>query len=258
MIESVARATWALDFRGKARLIRALPVHGRRQFRLPWGAMELDLDQRTQRDMAFGIYDRREIRLVQHLVREGQVALDVGAHVGFYTVLLGSLVGPAGRVVAVEPVPSNFAALQRNVALNSFDGVHLVQAAASERNGTARLSTQEGETGWGSLEISRSGPAVEVGTIRLDEYLNDLGVASLGFAKIDVEGHELSVLRGLEKFLDSPGGPSLMVEMLAERAESSAATLSWLKDRGYLPKYVKGRAGRLRHNVFFEKPKRAQ
>ncbi|MGH2687005.1 MAG: FkbM family methyltransferase [Actinomycetota bacterium] len=233
--------------------MKLLPLHGRRVFELPWGRMELALDDLPQREMAFGAFERSEVAIARRWIPEGGVALDVGAHVGFYTVLFASLVGPTGRVIGVEPVSFNFAALERNVNLNEFGWVDLVHAAASDHTGTGQLSTQTGQTALGSLDLQREGTAIDVPLVRLDEYLRDRGVDHLTFVKIDVEGHERAVLRGIEDLLGPADGPVLMVEMLPGREEIWAEIIRWLERLGYEPTYLRDRAGQLRPNAFFFK-----
>ena len=253
VLTTLARATWSSDFRGKARIVKALPLHGRRVFQLPWGRMELVLDDLPQREMAFGAFERSEVAIAQRWIPPGGVALDVGSHVGFYTVLFASLVGPTGRVVGVEPVPANFAVLERNVNLNRFGWVDLLHAAASDRTGTGRLSTQLGQTALGSLELQREGTAIDVPLVRLDAYLRERGIDHLSFVKMDVEGHELTVLHGIEDFLAPADGPVLMVEMLPGRDRIWAEIVRWLERLGYEPSYLRGRGGKLRPNAFFFK-----
>jgi FkbM family methyltransferase len=254
MLTSFAQAMWKSDFRGKSRLVRALPIHGRRVFRLPWGEMELDLDDPGQRQMAFGGFERTEARIVRELVTPGMTVLDVGAHVGFYTLLMGDEVGPSGSVIAVEPFPENATNLRRNVGRNHLDQVTVLEVAASDRNVRSRLSVQPGRSGWGSLEIDREGGHVEVSLLRLDHYLRERHIRRVGFIKIDVEGHELQVLRGLGEYLQPMDGPILMVEKLVGRDEFWQDILVLLGSIDYEPVYLRGRAGQLRHNVFFRKP----
>jgi FkbM family methyltransferase len=140
-----------------------------------------------------GTFERAEQDVFARTVRAGDVVYDLGANVGFYTLLAAKLVGPTGRVVAFEPVPRNLGYLRRHLALNRCENVTVVAAAVSDRPGRARF---------------RDGPAHTVGTLADDgEY--DVDVVALdGFAgppprviKIDVEGAEAGVLRGARRVL---------------------------------------------------------
>jgi FkbM family methyltransferase len=253
MLEMVARMMWRIDFRGKSRLVRAFPAHGRHVFRLPWGLMELDLDDSGQRQMAFGSFERTEARIARRLISQGMTTLDIGAHVGFYSLLMAHEVGPSGNVIAVEPVPANVAVLTRNLERNGLARVSVLEAAASDTARRARLSVQPERSGWGSLEIEREGGHIDVPAVRMDEYLLERRIQQVGFIKIDVEGHELSVLRGLGEYLAPSEGPMLMVERLAGRNDTWEEILAFLGGLGYQPIYLRGRAGLPRHNVFFRK-----
>jgi FkbM family methyltransferase len=121
--------------------------------------------------------------LVRHLA-PGDVVYDVGAHVGFMTLIAARLVGRTGRVIAFEPDAANRSALLENVALNGFQNIDVLEVAASAQSGSASL-VGGGLTG--SL-----GDGDQVRLSRLDE----LELPRPALVKIDVEGHETEVLRG--------------------------------------------------------------
>jgi FkbM family methyltransferase len=142
-----------------------------------------------------GVFERAEQDVFARTVRSGDVVYDLGANVGFYTLLAAKLAGPTGRVVAFEPVPRNLGYLRRHLALNQCENVSVVAAAVSDRSGTARF---------------RDGPAHTVGTLARDERGYDVQVVALDdycaapaprVIKIDVEGAEADVLRGAARVL---------------------------------------------------------
>ena len=145
-----------------------------------------------------GVYEYEKQRLFADAVKLGQVVYDVGANVGFYTLLASRLVGPTGKVVAFEPLPRNLAFLRRHVEMNDRHGnVTVVAAAVSDRAGTARFDP-------GPMpEMGRlsSAGTVEVRTVALDQWIAEQGAPAPGFIKIDVEGAEASVLRGARALL---------------------------------------------------------
>lgn len=118
----------------------------------------------------------------------GDVFYDVGANIGFHTVIAARLVGNAGTVVAFEPLPENAAQLRRNVELNSFANVEVVEAALSDGTGFANLSGSGHRT---RRTLTKLG-GVEVRTFRLDDWEGP----PPDLLKIDVEGAELVVLEG--------------------------------------------------------------
>jgi FkbM family methyltransferase len=144
-------------------------------------------------------------------VQPGTVALDVGANVGAYTLLLGQWVRPGGRVFAFEPAPEAFGGLSAHVRLNGLgDGVTCVRAAASSSTGTATLAV-DGLSGANRLDASAGGERVD--TVTLDDFCRREGIRP-SFIKIDVEGAELDVLRGARETIREGGdGLALFVEM---------------------------------------------
>jgi FkbM family methyltransferase len=146
-----------------------------------------------------------EYRAFREAVRPGMTALDVGANVGGYALLLGQWVGAAGAVHAFEPAPTAYDGLARHVTLNELEGVvHPVRLAAgarssmtpmfvAESHGESRLAPQSGS---GQSSAGSRGPAtIDVVVTTIDEYCRQFALEP-GFIKIDVEGAELDVLRG--------------------------------------------------------------
>jgi FkbM family methyltransferase len=138
--------------------------------------------------------------LVEHLrLRPGEVALDVGANIGWYSLLFDRLAEPAADVFAFEPDPDNRLLLERNIALNQARRVHVVPFAVSDSPGTATLHRfSGGNRGQHTLLPLYSGDDVEVRTVTLDEFWNaeGLGTRPLRLVKIDIEGHEAAAIRG--------------------------------------------------------------
>jgi FkbM family methyltransferase len=143
------------------------------------------------------------------LVKPGQTVYDVGANIGFFTILCSRLVGPEGRVYAFEPIPQNLATLRHNVALNGLTNVTIVEKALSSSTGTAQMFVSPWSA-FHSLDVEGAtkqenhGPAageVTVQTITLDEFLQGEGVCPPDLVKIDVEGAELIVVRGMSETL---------------------------------------------------------
>ena len=151
-----------------------------------------------------GYYDWRNLAIAAAVCREGDTILEVGANVGTETVGFAGLAGPRGRIIAFEPVPSNVAALRSTLALNQKLNVTLFPNAVGEACSRVRfcVSDNRGESGLG--HISTAGAAkcpdqIEVECLTLDSVSDRLGAARL--LAIDVEGFEMSVLRGGESFI---------------------------------------------------------
>ena len=171
-------------------------------------------------------------RVLRGHLSPGATFLDVGASVGFFTVLGARLVGPAGRAVAFEPNPSACAAIRANADLNGLENVEIVVQALSDREGEGFLEGSPAATA--SLVAEQTAAAVRVRTTSLDRFLAERPELAPDLVKIDVEGHESAALRGMAATLKSVR-PVVIVEMHGERE-----FLSILEDADYACSVVEG------------------
>ncbi len=172
-----------------------------------------------------GSYEPEQTHLFETHVGQGATVLDVGAHVGYYTLLSATLAGSAGRVVAFEPNPANAAFLRRHVEMNGFCTVRVDQAAVSDRAGTARF---EFGSGSGTGHLAEDGP-VMVRTVTVDDVCGEHGLVPAAI-KIDVEGAEAAVLRGAAETL---GRARPVVFLSTHGAGVHHTCLGLLRDAGY-------------------------
>jgi FkbM family methyltransferase len=228
-----------VDFRGKGRLRRRLPVpaEGERVVSFPGGTrMRLDLRESLQRDFLFGLYDQRELALMRRFLEPGGDMIDVGAHVGMYALAAARALRGRGRVLAFEPNPAARRQLEANVALNGYDNVLVSDAAVAAAAGDALLHVPAtSDPSFSSLGGGRFAEAepVRVPTTTLDAEVAARGLAP-AFVKVDVEGAELGVLAGAEETLRRR--PVLLVEVGDATAGSVAERLA---ERGYDPYEVR-------------------
>jgi FkbM family methyltransferase len=155
-----------------------------------------------------GIWEAYESRLVVERLKQGQTFLDVGANIGYYTVLAGMCVGQQGQVLSFEPERENFALLQANIALNCLENVKPVQAAlaAQQGEGTIYLNTSN----YGDHQIYDDASGRKAYPVRLlngAEYLDsgESGISCdrVDFIKVDTQGAEYGVLRGLTPLIEA-------------------------------------------------------
>ncbi|MBL8349608.1 MAG: FkbM family methyltransferase [Burkholderiaceae bacterium] len=149
----------------------------------------------------FGVWEPHITRMVVDLLRPGDVFVDVGANIGYYTLLASRIVGPTGKVVAVEAAPWIHAVLERHVALNGLGNVRTVNRAATDKTGTLSLYKADDSNVGSTSLIRKVGEAVEVEGAPLATLLDDDEIARVKLLKIDVEGAELQVLAGLTSLL---------------------------------------------------------
>lgn len=141
------------------------------------------------------------------------VVLDVGAFLGYYTLVAAERCGPSGKVFAFEPDPRNFAYLLRNVKENGFtDRVATLRTAAADRSGTKPFFLDTGDRSQSSLAFRRLwGRRIEVDCVRLDEWLASGPAPDV--IKMDIEGGELLALNGMEETIRRSGSPiTLFIE----------------------------------------------
>ncbi len=143
-----------------------------------------------------GTYERDSQRAFIENVHAGDVVYDIGANVGFFTLLASKLVGPRGTVYAFEPLPRNLKYLEKHLSLNGCENVRILPVAVAASSGTARFATAHNPSQGG---ISKSGE-LEVQTRSLDDALAS-GTGRPNFLKIDVEGAESEVLAGASALL---------------------------------------------------------
>jgi FkbM family methyltransferase len=169
--------------------------------------------------------------LAAHL-RPGDIAIDIGANVGAYTLFMAGLVGPEGRVIAVEPQPSVLGRLRENVAFNPGLTVTIAATALGGSQGEVVFETNAKNEGEGRMAKSSGASGVTVPLTTLEALLAGHSVSRLAAMKIDVEGAEPQVL--LPFFAAAPRGlwPGLIV---LERGDSrwDVDLIGKLKEAGY-------------------------
>jgi FkbM family methyltransferase len=174
-----------------------------------------------------GTYEREVQRLFQQSLRPGDVCFDVGANVGFYTLLASRLVGERGTVVAFEPLPRNLGYLRRHLEANRIRNVRLLPVAVSDRGGTAHFAEGNGPA-MGSLAESGG---LEVQTVTLDQLVASGELPAPSFVKIDVEGAEDAVLTGAAGLLRAHH-PTILLSTHGYRHHQTC--WSRLKEFGYV------------------------
>lgn len=173
-----------------------------------------------------GSYENDRQRELASLLRDGMVVYDIGAHVGYYTLLSSLCVGSTGQVYAFEPLPRNLRYLQRHIELNACHNVVVVAKAL----GTQTLIRQF-QSGSDSSQgrLSESG-SLDVEGAAIDDLIEREKLRAADFIKIDVEGAELEVLKGAACLLEGKG-PTIVLELHGAELEAECATL--LESFGY-------------------------
>lgn len=176
-------------------------------------------------------FDMMETEQTAEMLRSissGGVFFDIGANVGYYSILASRLVGANGRVVAFEPVVRNLAYLQRHVELNSAWNVTVLPFAVAGENGILSFSTGP-DNAMGSIDRSGGSADVLVPAVTLDDISSRLGLIP-DVIKIDVEGAEMEVLEGGRRTIGDRG-PTIFLS--THSTELRSECLDLLQDLRY-------------------------
>jgi FkbM family methyltransferase len=138
-----------------------------------------------------GSYEPKMQKVIAREVRAGGVFYDVGANVGFYSLLASLLVGP-GKVFAFEPLPGNVTYLRRHLMLNAINNVEVFELAICDQVGTSFFEAEE----TGAMGHLQANGKFQVATSTLDSLLQEEKVAPPNYVKMDIEGTELNALQG--------------------------------------------------------------
>lgn len=156
-----------------------------------------------------GRHEKLITELVQAEIRPGDIVVDIGANIGYYTLLFARSVGPSGHVYAFEPDPENFALLQKNIVLNGYTNVTLEQKAVSDRTDTLRLYLADNVGDHRAYDSGDHRSCIEIPAVALDSYF---GAQKIDFIKMDIQGFEHTVLRGMQRILSENTAVKLISE----------------------------------------------
>jgi len=164
----------------------------------------------------FGIHEELETNYVIQFLKNDQIALDIGANIGYYTLLFAKLVGPKGFVIAFEPEKSNYETLRKNVYANQYYNVKLEKMGLGNKTEKTSLLLSKTNTGEHRIVNSTSSTNAqhqEIEIMKLDDYLESRKIKEkISFIKIDVEGFELHVINGMKKLLERNDDLKIIVE----------------------------------------------
>jgi FkbM family methyltransferase len=204
--------------------------------------LELRSHDVLARRLVFESFFEPQVRdSLRMLVRPGATVLDLGANIGYFSVLLSSWVGQQGRVLAFEPQPVMQRELRRNLMRNGISNVSVFGIALGEYEGTAEFClTDPGFEAMGSLRENgrfRVAARSVVPVRQLDTVLAESGINTVEVIKMDTEGAELSILKGATRLLSGPKAPAIVLEAKAANAAAFGYSLrdlrTFLESFGY-------------------------
>ena len=185
-------------------------IHNFGKFKMVLDENDTDVSDQIRES---GWYDdeKMEIQIFEKYLKSGMTVLDLGANVGFYTMLSRSIVGENGRVFAFEPSQRNANLIRASIEENSFTNVKVVEAAVSDKIGISTLYLSPNQNSAHSLlnldfkydKSSEIEKTADVKVITIDDYLEkNVGDFKVNFIKMDIEGSESNAIKGMKKVFD--------------------------------------------------------
>lgn len=192
-----------------------------------------------------GYFEYQESLFIRRLLKPGDLFVDIGANIGWHSMLAAARVGSTGRVVAFEPATQAFLRLTRNIDLNRFTQIEAFHFGLSDRDAVFDIYPCE-EANSGANSLYGAGTPIERVQVRPgDEVVNELGISAIDLCKIDVEGAELDVLAGLTETLRKRLIRALMIEInpesLTRAGRSADELIAMLAGHGFQLHEVRSR-----------------
>ena len=195
--------------------------------------------------LLFGTREADHKTILERVVKPGMTIFDIGANIGYYVLMELGLIGNAGRLVAIEPSPANVVLLNRNLALNSYRDIPVIECAVSDQPGNKlfHLSHESNLNTFhdiGSGVDHLSGEQITVRTVTVPELAMEYGAPDL--IRMDVEGHEVEVIGGmLDAIREGAMAPMILFETHLSRYSDDhdmSAVLTALYALGYTTRYL--------------------
>ena len=180
-------------------------IQGSKMYLDPGDSLDLSIN---------GVYGELDTKIIRDNIKEGHIVIDVGANIGYYTLIFAQLAGTTGKVFAFEPEPKNFELLQKNVKVNDYSNTINENYAVSDSNGNVSLFlAKNGIVGHRISNFDINLNSILVKKITLDDYFTKLNlIDKINFVKIDVEGFEFGVLKGMTRIIEKSKNLKLFLE----------------------------------------------
>ncbi len=166
--------------------------------------------------LKFGLLEKREIDLFKKTVKKGWTVLDIGANIGYPSLLFSKLVGEGGRVIAFEPDKNNIQMLKKNIEVNNCKNITVVPMAVSDHTGVGTLYISDSHSGDHRIYDLRGEKrkTLKIDTIRLDDYFKS--GSKIDFIQMDVQGAEALVFKGMNRLINENKKISILLEFWPE------------------------------------------
>lgn len=159
--------------------------------------------------------------ILKKIIKPGDTIIDVGANIGVLTLYFRQLIGDKGKLYSFEPDPLSFSILEKNIVQNSLKNVTIENKAVSNKNGSVGFEVSENNTAGRIKE--NDGNMLNVDCVTLDSYFSEK-ITKVDFVKIDTEGFDWTVLKGMKNMINSNPEIKLMVEFHSRLLNKSGIT----------------------------------
>jgi len=195
-----------------------------------------------------GVFGPRDTQTVKDNVFSGNIVVDLGANIGYFTCLLAKIVGEGGKVFAFEPDPRNLKLLRRNIQENDYKNVIIADKAVSDVNGSCTLYSSQKKFGANRIFESKKKEThdfipIKSETICLDDYFEKQNLLKkIDFIKIDVEGSEFRAFNGMKKILELNNNLKIFTEiapsLLEDAGSSGKQVLDFLQEHKFINFFI--------------------
>ena len=195
-----------------------------------------------------GVFGPRDTQTMKDNVFSGNIVVDLGANIGYFTCLLAKIVGEGGKVFAFEPDPRNLKLLRRNIQENNYKNVIIADKAVSDVNGSCTLYSSQKKFGANRIFESKKNQTqdfipIKSETICLDDYFEKQNLLKkIDFIKIDVEGSEFRAFNGMKKILELNNNLKIFTEiapsLLEDAGSSGKQVLDFLQEHKFINFFI--------------------
>jgi FkbM family methyltransferase len=212
-------------------------THGNRKINLFGYKVKLDLSESIQYGIYMSIFEEEESAWVREILRPGMTFVDVGANIGYFSLLASSLVGTMGKVFSFEPSEYAYKKLKQTIKSNNIQNIHAMNSALGDVIETRTLLTQGDNTHSPSF-VPSTGVFLNVAqVVTLDDFVTQNGIKVIDLIKIDVEGFEPNVIRGMNKIMSAGMVKRILIEIyddwLVQNSSSAVMLDSLIRSFGF-------------------------
>jgi len=188
-------------------------IHSKK-FNLAGYTVYLNQFEEIQASISYGIYEPTETKWLYEILKSGMTFIDVGANIGYYSLLASSLVGSSGKVYSFDPSPYAYERLCQTIKLNNITNIHAYNLGLSDHPENVELALREIQVHSPSFCTDNLKTKLGISKlITLDSFAEENDIKFIDMIKIDVEGYEPNVIKGMTKLLNENKVNRIMIEI---------------------------------------------